>query len=397
MQRNRALVPAVLIMSLLLPATALAGPRGGQRGQRGGGHNDGGYAHRRAPQEGFVTIRNRNQSSLEVLVDGKVMGEVDAMNAARFGPLDEGSHRVRVRFNRQNLRFPVTVQRVWIGSGEPARLVIPEVDLGIVRVKNNWVQPMTVVLNGRVVGKVPAYQKSALRVKNAVGLLELRTPSGVTAVSQRINLAGLEADRMVLDPPRDGTVTVFNPSRAHTLDVVCARGSVLAQLPPRQSRTLIQPSGRVKLTARYRSQTIQSTQVLASPFESTNWTVSLPTRSTLGLRNPNRFPVDVFISGQLVATVGGQDKLMLEDMPVGLVSVELIGQGRRGGIAEVVSARIDPLSGGFLPIPELRIADGRGGDCGSTSSSSDSGRTSHTSDSRGRGRRSYRSYASNRR
>lgn len=397
MQRNRALVPAVLIMSLLLPATALAGPRGGQRGQRGGGHTDGGYAHRRAPQEGFVTIRNRNQSSLEVLVDGKVMGEVDAMTSARFGPLDEGNHRVRVRFNRRNLRFPVTVQRVWIGSGEPARLVIPEVDLGIVRVKNNWAQPMTVVLNGRVVGKVPAYQKSALQVKNAVGLLELRTPSGVTAVSQRINLAGLEADRMVLDPPRDGTVTIFNPSRDHTLDVVCARGSVLAQLPPRQSRTLIQPSGRVKLTARYRSLTIQSAQVLASPFESTHWTVSLPTRSTLGLRNPNRFPVDVFIGGQRVATVGGQDKLMLEDMPVGLVSVELIGQGRRGGIAEVVSARIDPLSGGFLPIPELRIADGRGGDCDSTWSSSDSGRTSHTSAHRGRGRRSYRSYASNRR
>jgi len=391
MEYNRAFVPALLIMSLLLPAAALAGPRGGHRGD--GRHGD--YAHRRAPQEGFLTIRNQNVSRLEVLVDGKVVGDVDGMSTARFGPIDEGKHKVRVRFNRKNLRFPVSVQRMWIGTGEPARLVVPEVDVGIVRVKNNWVEPMTVVLNGRVVGKVAAHQKNALKIKNAIGLLEVRTPSGATAVSKRIRLAGLERDRLAVNPPEEGAISVFNPSRNHALDIVCARGSLLAQLPPRQSRTLIQPSGAVRLTARYRNQSVQSAQVLASPFERTSWNISLPTRSTLGVRNPNRFPVNIFVHGEHVATVAGQDKMMLENMPVGLVSVEVLGQGRRGGIDEVVQTRIDPLSGGFLPIPQMRVTDGRGGDCGSSGRERE--RSSYSSNSYHRGRRYSRSYASNRR
>ncbi|MCO4768742.1 MAG: hypothetical protein KDA24_01835 [Deltaproteobacteria bacterium] len=376
-----------MILSLLMPTAAFAGRKGHSR--------DRDYAHgrnHRAPvEQGYITVRNDNDAALEVLVRGKVQGEVDAMSTARFGPFPEGNHKVRVRFNRRGLRFPVTVQKVYVGHG-PARVFAAQADVGLLKVRNDWVEPMTVVLNGRSVGTIGANQKQLFKLRDAYGRVELRTPRGTTALTKHVSLQGLQRDRVAIVPPREGTVTITNPSRQHALDILCARGSVVATLPPSARRTVIQPAGDVTLTAAYRGQAIQRTTVLSSPYDRSAWTVALPTRSTLGVRNPNRFSVDVFVGGQFFATVAGNDKLMLDNVPVGHIQVELVGQGRRGGISQVVSTRVDALSGGFLPIPQVRVADGRGG----SSSSCDSGYAEvppRDTSRRGRGR--SRSYARN--
>ena len=395
MLSNRVFVPVVLILSLLLPVSALAG-HGRDRGQRGERGNAYGRHHRAPVDDGFITVRNRNRVDLQVLVNGKLQGEVEADSVARFGPFADGKHRVRVRFNRRNLRFPVSKQRVWVGD-RPVRVDVPVTDVGLLRVRNDWVEPMTVVHNGRTLGTIGALDKRLFKVKNAYGRVELRTPRGTVAVTKRIDLQGLERDRLALVPPREGLVTLANPSRQHELVVTGARGGHIATLRPGAHQTLRQPAGEVTLTASYRGMPVQTSQVLSSPWDRRTWTISLPTHATLGVRNPNRFPVAVYIDGDYLATVQGRDKLMIEGVPVGLIEVELEGQGRRGTLTQRVSTRVDPLSGGFLPVPELRVTDGRYGryscDSGSQVGSCDRDGSADTVvyGRRGRNRRGYAS------
>ncbi len=397
MNTRNHLVPAALILSTLLPSAAFAEGRSHRHRGDDAPRSD----HRWAPDDGFITVRNENLAPLQVLVDGKVQGDVDARSAARFGPFDLGRHKVRVRFVGDGLRFPVTVEKVFLDGRSPARIIAPELDAGLLVVRNEWVEPMTVVLNGRTVGQVAPNARDVLRVDRARGRIELRTPGGTTAVTKQISMHGLEQDRMALQPPREGIVSVFNPSATHPLEIVCARGNVLARIAPRTQATILQPAGHVTLTATYRRTPIQSATVLASPYDASSWTVALPTRASLAVRNPNRFPVDVYVAGARVATVPGNEALVLEGMPTGLIEVEVRGEGRRGFIATVLTTQVDPLSGGFLPVPEARIADGRGayGSYGgsTTTSSCDTPQTPTRGYSRGRGGRSGSTYASYRR
>lgn len=359
MRPIRTLVPLVLMASLMIPAAAYAGHRG-DRGNRGHHRGHGGHGSYERVDDGFITVRNRNAARLEVLVDGRVVGEVDGDSAARFGPFTEGRHRVRVRFNRRGLRFPLTHGPVWVSDHRPTRVDVPEADIGLVRVRNEWVEPMTVTINGRTVGRVPAGGARLLKVKNASGQLALLTPSGAMAQRQYVHLDGLERERVVLVPPSTGSVAILNPSARHALEITGPHGEFITRLGPGQRRVLNQPAGNVTLAATYRGRTVQQATVLASPFERTRWAIAMPTSSTLGVRNPNRFPVQVFVGGEYVATVAGNDNLLLHDVPVGLVEVMVRGEGRRGAISQVVTTDIDPLSGGFLPIPEARARDGRG-------------------------------------
>ncbi len=359
MLRNRLFVPVVLILSLLLPTAAFAG-HGRDRGQRSDRGNPSGRHHRAPVDDGFITVRNRNEVDLEVLVNGKVQGDVEANSVARFGPFPDGKHRVRVRFNRRDLRFPVTKQRVWVGD-HPVRVDVPVADVGLLLVSNDWIEPMTVVHNGRVIGTIEALDERLFQVKGAYGRVELRTPKGTAVITKRIDLQGLERDRLALVPPSEGMVTIVNPSQQHGLEITCARGSHITTLRAGGHQTIQQPAGEVTLTASYRGMPIQTAKVFSSPWDRHAWTISLPTHSTLGVRNPNRFPVAVYIGGEYLATVQGQDKLMLDGVPVGFIEVQIEGHGRRGTLEERVATRVDPLSGGFLPIPELRVADGRSG------------------------------------
>ena len=66
MLSNRVFVPVVLILSLLLPVSAFAG-HGRDRGQRAERGNAYGRHHRAPVDDGFITVRNRNQVDLEDL------------------------------------------------------------------------------------------------------------------------------------------------------------------------------------------------------------------------------------------------------------------------------------------------------------------------------------------
>lgn len=357
----RPVVLAALTLSFLLPATGFAHHRDrhddgshryDSRNRRGG---EGRYASSR----GFVTVTNDNLTELQVLVDRQVVGTVAPQSTARFGPFEKGTHKVKVRYICDGLRFPVIKERVEITGRHPARIVAPMLDAGILVLENAWIEPMVVKLNGRVVKRIPAESKSVVKVEQARGTLQMVTTRGTVAASRGIRLDALEHGTMALIPPSQGAVTIYNPSRSHALDILCARGSVLATIPPSSARRLDQKAGRVTLTASYRGEGIQTATVIASPFDQNRWTIDLPDYASLSVRNPNPFPVDVYAGGQLLGQVQGRDRGFFTGVKAGWTQLEFLGS-RRGRTVSTASVDVDPLSGALATIPRVSTRDGRG-------------------------------------
>jgi len=362
----RTVVLAALTLSFLLPAMASARGRYGHddRNRQGG--------HARYADRGFITVTNDNFTELQVLVDRKVVGTVGPQRTAKFGPFEEGRHRVKVRYICDRLRFPVLKERVEIDGRHPVRLRAPLMDAAIVNLDNAWVEPMVVTLNGRTIDRVPANSKKLVKIPNAFGTLQFVTPQGAVAARQSIRLDGLEKGSLTLIPPAQGTVSITNPSRSHTLDVLCARGRVIATVPPASTRRLDQKAGYVALTAAYRGESIDKANVLASPWDRSQWVIDLPDFAPLAVRNPNPFAVDVYAGGQLLGRIEGRDRAYFTEVPVGWTQIEVLG-GRRGRTVASLSVEVDPLSGGLLSVPRLATNDGRGSyttECERTSGSS---------------------------
>lgn len=359
MRNRRTLVPVVLAASLLIPAAAFAGPRQGRgHSDRGQGYGHGyGYGHR----DGAITVRNDNAVPLEVLVDRQVVGTVDPWSTARFAGIDEGNHRVKVRFNGRNLRFPVLRENVTVGGRHPTRLAVPTVDAGILVVRNDWVEPMTVLVDGRVAGTVAPNSRQVMKARGHRGRVQLVTPGGAVAANEHVSLNALERSRVVLHVPQTGTIAVSNPSHMHRLELVDSMGQRVANLPPGATRMIEQPAGHNALRALYRGRLVQTATVLASPFEPTAWRIDLPNRAPLAVSNPNRFSVDVIVDGRVVGRVEGNSLARFEGVRAGRVQVTMTGAGRRGSIDAVATVDIDPLSGGSVPVPEAFARDGRGG------------------------------------
>jgi hypothetical protein len=397
MQTMRSVVLAALTLSFLMPVTALAG-RGhnrdrdvtddsyGQRNRRGG------EGRRHAPNRGFITVTNDNSAALEVLVDRQVVGTVQARQTARFGAFELGTHKVRVRYIANGLRFPVLRERVDLQGRHPARIVAPVLDTGIVTLKNTWIEPMVVKLNGRTIDRVAGNSRKTIRIDGAYGTLQFVTPKGNVATSRDLRLNGLERGDMTLITPSEGSVTIVNPSNSHSLDVLCSRGMVLATVPPSSRRRLTQPAGKVTLTAAYRGTPIQTTSVIASPFDRSRWAIDLPDYAALSVRNPNTFPVNVYASGTLLGQVEGRSRAFFPSVAAGWTQLEMT-TGRRNRSLSTVTVDIDPLSGGLLTVPRLAVNDGRRGD----SEYCEQGAVAERPDYRDRSqRRRGRRYASNR-
>jgi len=365
----RSVVLAALTLSLLIPVTALAGRGHHRDGARDRDAVDSSYDSRNrrggqgryAADRGFITVTNDNYAPLEVLVDRKVVGTVQPQETARFGAFELGTHKVRVRYIANGLRFPVLRERVELGGRHPARIIAPVLDTGIVKLKNTWIEPMIVKLNGRTIDRIAANSRKLIRIDGAYGTLQFVTPKGTVAASKNIQLTGLDRAKMVLVAPSEGSVTIINPSNTHSLDILCSRGMVLATVPPSSRRRLNQPAGKVTLTAAYRGTPIQTTSVLASPFDRSRWAIDLPDYAALSVRNPNNFPVNVYASGTLLGQVEGRGRAYFPSVQAGWTQLEMTS-GRRNRALSTVTIDIDPLSGGLLTVPRQSINDGRRGD-----------------------------------
>jgi hypothetical protein len=196
-------------------------------------------------------------------------------------------------------------------------------------------------------------------IGRATCLYLARKGYSVVATSRAIRLEGLSKTSLTLTPPAQGAVTIYNPSRSATLEVVCEDGHFVATVPPGSSRRVMQDAGRVTLTALYRGRAIQTKTVIVSPYDRSRWAIDLPDHATLSVRNPNSFAVNVYAGTELLGQIEGRDRAVFANVHTGWTQLEM-KTARRDRYVGSVSVNIDPLSGGLLTVPRMTTSDGRG-------------------------------------
>lgn len=359
--RHTLTVLALLIV-LALPATATAG---GRRDHRRGDQDATTHARTdrqrgQRQQQGFITLYNPNAAALRVRIDDMRVGRVDPQETVRVGPFDVGEHTVVARYVDRDLGLRQRVSRdvVRVDRRHPARVVLPVVELAVVRVTNDWIEPMQLVVDARIVGEVPANGGMDLLVAPG-SRLALLGPNGEKPIRQRVRATALARESMRLVPPPMSEVMVSNPARV-PLRLRDASGEVVARLPPYATETVSLPSGWAVLTANFRGRQIDHAKVLANPWLPTAWAVQLPTTAWLSVTNENRLPVSVVMDGSYLGQVEPGATVVFEGVPAGRSVVVVEASGHRRVYTSRVALDIDPLTGAEL-VPMLAIRDGRNG------------------------------------
>lgn len=281
----------ILLTTLAIPAVATAGhggdSRGGRADQRSGRAND---EHRcdhctvdrngnsscdrqRAPR-GIMTLFNPNSVPLQILVDRELVATVAAGDTARIGPFELGEHRVVARYldRGRSVRTRLFREDVWLEARHPARIDLPFANLAVVELSNRWIEPMEVLVDGSPIMTLPAHSQASF-IADAGSLVTMRSPAGQRALIARVNSTGLASFELSLVPPSVAHVVVSNPSRRSLL-LVDSRGNVLSEIRPGSSEKVTVDSGYASLVAMHRGHSVDSIQLLASPFASNHWTVS---------------------------------------------------------------------------------------------------------------------------
>ncbi len=265
---RRKLFALIALLAVALPASAFAGHRSHHNSADARG------SHCERPvRSGYVTVDNPNRVTMQVIIDGRNMGSVRAGDTARFGPLDEGQHKVAAKYvcNKRSLTRRIHKERVWVDARRPVRINLPYADLAIVEVSNEWIEGMDISVDGRTVDYVQANGRTAF-IAPTYASVSLIEPAGTRAMTARIDGHGFSTESLTLIPPRHAKVLVRNPTRAR-LQLVDGNGRVLCDLAPNSSEQIRLRSGWTGLAVLFRGRTIDSTKLIASPFCNMNWNI----------------------------------------------------------------------------------------------------------------------------
>ena len=188
---RRKLFALIALLAVALPASAFAGHRSHHNSADARG------SHCERPvRSGYVTVDNPNRVTMQVIIDGRNMGSVRAGDTARFGPLDEGQHKVAAKYvcNKRSLTRRILKERVWVDARRPVRINLPYADLAIVEVSNEWIEGMDISVDGRTVDYVQANGRTAF-IAPTYASVSLIEPAGTRAMTARIDGHGFSSRR----------------------------------------------------------------------------------------------------------------------------------------------------------------------------------------------------------
>lgn len=351
--RRRTWMILGLMTALALPAAAQAGHRDAQPRDAYDDDCD------RPSRSGYVTVRNPNRQDLEVFVDGRPAGTVLAGDSLRVGPVSAGRHQVEARYvcNRRHLTATIEEATVYVNGRRSAQLRIPYTDLGIVTVKNTWVQPMRLEVDGQRVGRIkPGKKFSTLARRGA--RIEASLRHGAVAMSATSHASGLDGQQMAVVAPRLAKVAVYNPAPVPLKLVDAQTGETFCRVAARSTEWLTLESGIAQLQARFRGEAVAQTRILANPWAQARWSIALPDTAALTVRNDNPVAVQAFANGQLLGWVDAGEQVVFDDVQVGQIQVSFEARRRRGIIEGTQNVRVAPLLGGEASIA-LALRDGR--------------------------------------
>jgi hypothetical protein len=356
--RNWLTVLTVLI-ALALPATASAGKRHAER--RGDDTPTHSRSHRGEHRgQGFITLYNPNAAPLRVRIDDQRIGRVGPLETVQVGPFDAGQHTVVARYVDRDLGIRERVSRdvVRVDRRHPARVILPVVELAVVHVSNDWIEPMQLVVDAQGMGVVPP--GGGITLLAAPGSrLALIGPNGEKPIRQRVRATALATETMALVPPPMADVVVSNPARV-PMRLRDASGQVVVRLRPYATETVSLPSGWTALTANFRGRQVDQTKLIANPWMTTGWDIQLPVTAWLTVTNQNRLPVTVSLDGRTLGNVDSGATVVFEGVRTGAAVVTVEASRRHRVFTSRTTVDVDPMLGAEVT-PMLAIRDGRDG------------------------------------
>jgi len=347
------LLPLLLLLTLAIPGVAMA-------------HHGKDYGKtRKRPKPaydetrvGFLVVENPNLEKLILKLDGRQIGKVGAGERARFGPFSEGEHKLvsRLADGDRHLQVTLTKEEIFIDRRMPARVILPAFPMVVLDLENTWVEDMRVRINGTERGEVEARSVLSLAARSPAKV-EFLNSRGRAVSSERVTGRRLQTVPVALVAPSRASVQVYNPSSV-VLQLTNGRGRDLGAIGPQSSRVLSLRSGHRTLIALRGDRRIDSTKLLADPFQGNDWTIRLPRRAAVTIRNLEPGPAALFIDGTHIGTVGGRETAVF-DLPVGELVLEARIRDHRRTRRTRRLVQVDPFDGATLRI--LAGAVGRRG------------------------------------
>jgi len=257
----------IALLLLLIPATASAVCKPNARRAR--------CQQLVAVAGGALSVQNPNEAPVEVMVDGVKLGYVAAGQTGRFTDLAPGKHRLRVRYRGGDARFPLLVTKIRIPAKKTRRIALQASDIARVRIAGDWVEPLSVEVNGYSVATLYPDRRTQVRARRGASVV-LRTESGAEAARWRVRADRLALQSFEQHTPTVATVTVHNPCRDPLMVVDAYTGQRMGRVLPGRSRLFTLPSGRSHLVAQRRGAVLDDALLMASPWDLNQWVVQVP-------------------------------------------------------------------------------------------------------------------------
>ena len=179
-----------------------------------------GHAHHRPERPsyqevtGHLLVHNPNQGAVEILLDGKEIGTIEAGKYATFGPFLAGDHRMILRIPQRRLQARRTLAKevVTVRPFARSKVNIPLFSRAVVSIKNTTRRDVQVMVNGKSRGLLEADSKLKFMARKGaeIELLGLR---GRVLKSHRVEASGLSREGIRFDGPERASMRIFNAER----------------------------------------------------------------------------------------------------------------------------------------------------------------------------------------
>ena len=179
-----------------------------------------GHAHQRPEKPsyqvvtGHLLVHNPNSGAVELLLDGKEVGIIDAGKYATFGPFVAGDHRIVLRIPQRRLESRRTLAKevVTVRPFARSQLNIPLFARAVVSIKNTSRRDVQVMVNGKSRGLLEANSKLKFMARKGAEI-ELLGRRGRLLKSQRVEATGLSREGIRFDGPERASMRIFNAER----------------------------------------------------------------------------------------------------------------------------------------------------------------------------------------
>ncbi len=217
---------------------------------------------------------------------------------------------------------------------------------GTLQLDNERFGSVSLTLDGRELGTVPADAQRDFRVPSGEHALRVRSREGQVVLAQSVLVRPNGSTRVVVMPDQ-GELTVRNATGRGGRLVI--DGVDRGPIDPGAVRSLRLRPGTFSVLIRQSDRVLDSVNLSLRAGDRRSWVAQAPTVADMSLRNPLPVAVRVKVEGRPSVMLEPGDRELLRGLPVGRTDVQVFGPGER--LLSRSELVIDPFDGASFLVP----------------------------------------------